>query len=122
MGLVDEYRVMVNYLEIQKQLNNLLLLKYGILFRINLYTDRPPSYINWTEPSIVYSIPLMGGGLSLNVNVSFKMLGEKKKIANICWIIEKTREFQKNICFCFTDYTKAFDCVDYNNCGKFLKR
>ena len=35
-------------------------------------------------------------------------------IANICWIIEKAREFQKNIYFCFIDYTKAFDCVDHN--------
>ena len=36
------------------------------------------------------------------------------QIANSCWIIEKTREFQKNIYFCFIDYAKAFDCVDHN--------
>ena len=36
------------------------------------------------------------------------------KITNICWIIEKTREFQKNIYFCFIDYVKAFDYVDHN--------
>ena len=42
-------------------------------------------------------------------------------IANICWIKQKRSEFQKNIYFCFTDYTKAFDCVDTINCGKFLK-
>ena len=36
------------------------------------------------------------------------------KIANICWIIEKAKEFQKNTYFCFIDYTKAFDCVDHN--------
>ena len=42
------------------------------------------------------------------------------QIANISWIIEKAREFQ-NIYFCFTDYTKAFDCVDHSKCGKFLK-
>ena len=36
------------------------------------------------------------------------------QIANICWIMEKAREFQKNIYFCFTDYAKAFDCVDHN--------
>ena len=35
-------------------------------------------------------------------------------MANICWIIKKTREFQKNIFFCFIDYTKGFDCVDHN--------
>ena len=40
--------------------------------------------------------------------------GTRDQIANICWIIEKAREFQKNIYFCFTDYTKAFDCVDHN--------
>ena len=40
--------------------------------------------------------------------------GTKDQIANICWIIEKAREFQKNIYFCFIDYTKAFDCVDHN--------
>ena len=48
--------------------------------------------------------------------------GTRDQIANICWIIGKAREFQKNICFCFIDYTKAFDCVNHNNCGKFLKR
>ena len=40
--------------------------------------------------------------------------GTRNQIANICWIIEKAREFQKNIYFCFIDYTKAFDCVDHN--------
>ena len=38
----------------------------------------------------------------------------EKKIVNICWIMEKAREFQKNIYFCFIDYAKAFDCVDHN--------
>ena len=46
--------------------------------------------------------------------------GTRNQIANIHWIIEK--EFQTNIYFCFIDYTKSFDCVDHNNCGKFLKR
>ena len=40
--------------------------------------------------------------------------GTRDQIANICWIIKKAREFQKNIYFCFTDYAKAFDCVDHN--------
>ena len=40
--------------------------------------------------------------------------GTRDQIANICWIMEKAREFQKNIYFCFTDYAKAFDCVDHN--------
>ena len=46
--------------------------------------------------------------------------GTRDQIANIRWIIEKARELQNNICF--IDYTKAFDCVDYNKCGKFFKR
>ena len=44
--------------------------------------------------------------------------GTRYQIANMCWIIEKAREFQKNIYFFFIDYAKAFDCVDHNNCGK----
>ena len=40
--------------------------------------------------------------------------GTRDKIANICWIMEKAREFQKNIYFYFIDYAKAFDCVDHN--------
>ena len=38
----------------------------------------------------------------------------RDQIANILWIMKKAREFQENICFCFIDYTKAFDCVDHN--------
>ena len=48
--------------------------------------------------------------------------GTTDQIAIIHCIIENAREFQKNIYFCFIDYAKAFDCVDHNNCGKFLKR
>ena len=46
--------------------------------------------------------------------------GTRDQIANICWIIEKSREFQKNIYFCFIDYAKAFDCVDHNKLWKML--
>ena len=45
----------------------------------------------------------------------------RDQIANICWIIEKARVFQNNIYFCFTDYAKAFDCVDHNKLWKILK-
>ena len=48
--------------------------------------------------------------------------GTRDQIANICWILGKAREFQKNIYFCFIDYAKAFDCVDHNKLGKFWKR
>ena len=47
--------------------------------------------------------------------------GIREQIANIHWITEKAREFQKNICFCFSDYAKAFDCVDHNKLWKVLK-
>ena len=47
--------------------------------------------------------------------------GTRDQIANICWIMEKAREFQKSIYFCFIDYTKAFDCGDHNQLWKILK-
>ena len=51
----------------------------------------------------------------LDVQAGFrKGRGTRDEIANICWIIEKAREFQKNIYFCSIDYAKAFDCVDHN--------
>ena len=52
---------------------------------------------------------------------SNKGRGTRDQVANICWIIEKTRGFQKNIYFCFIDYAKAFDCVDHNKLWKILK-
>ena len=47
--------------------------------------------------------------------------GARDQIANICWIMEKTREFQKNIYFCFINYAKAFDCVAHNKLWKMLR-
>ena len=47
--------------------------------------------------------------------------GARDQIANICWIMEKAREFQKNIYCCFIDYAKAFDCVDHNQLWKIVK-
>ena len=47
--------------------------------------------------------------------------GTRDQIASICWIMEKARELQKNIYFCFIDYAKAFDCVDHNKLWKILK-
>ena len=47
--------------------------------------------------------------------------GTRDQIANICWITEKAREFQKNIYFCFIDYAKAVDCVDHSKLWKILK-
>ena len=47
--------------------------------------------------------------------------GNKDQIANICWVMKKAREFQKNIYFCFSDYAKAFDYVNHNKLWKILK-
>ena len=56
-----------------------------------------------------------------DVQAGFGTRGTRDQIANICWILEETREFQKNIYFCFIDYAKTFDCVDHNNLWKILK-
>ena len=64
-------------------------------------------YVNWELP---------------NVQAGFrKGRGTRDQIANICWIMEKGREFQKKVYFCFIDYAKAFDCVDHNKLWKILK-
>ena len=47
--------------------------------------------------------------------------GSRDQIANICWLTEKARQFQKNIYFCFIDYAKALDCVDHNKLWKILQ-
>ena len=58
----------------------------------------------------------------LDVQSGFrKCRGTRDQIANIHWIMEKARKFQKNIYFCFIDYAKAFDCVDHNKLWKILK-
>ena len=57
-----------------------------------------------------------------NVQAGFRKGGRTRdQIAHICWIIEKAREFQKNIYFCFINYAKAFDCVDHNKLWEILK-
>ena len=61
-----------------------------------------------------HEIPDVPGGFR-------KGRGTRDQIANICWIMEKAREFQKNIYFCFFDYAKAFDCVDHNKLWNILK-
>ena len=57
-----------------------------------------------------------------NVQARFrKGRGTRDQIANICWVLEKAREFQKTLYFCFIEYAKAFDCVDHNKLWKILK-
>ena len=58
----------------------------------------------------------------LDVQTGFrKGKGTRDQIASICWVVEKAREFQKNIYHCFIDYTEAFDCVNHNKLCKALK-
>ena len=56
-----------------------------------------------------------------DVQAGFRKGGTRDQIANIRWIFEKAREFQKNIYFCFLDYAKAFDCVDHKKLWKILQ-
>ena len=68
------------------------------------------------------SSSLSGDSLLLASNWGFrKGRGTRDQIANIRWIIEKAREFQRNIYFCFIDYAKAFDFVDHNKLWKILR-
>ena len=67
---------------------------------LKILQTRPQRYMN-------HELPDVQAGFR-------KGRGTRNQIANICWIMEKAREFQKNIYFCFTDYGKAFDCVDHN--------
>ena len=74
---------------------------------LKILQARLQQYVNWELP---------------DVQAGFrKVRGTRDQIANIHWIIEKAREFQKNIYFCFIDYTKTFVWTT-TNCGKFFKR
>ena len=74
---------------------------------INILQARLQQYVNCELP---------------DVQADFrKVRRTRDQIANICWIIEKAKEFHKNIYFCFIDYAKAFDCVDHNKWWKILK-
>ena len=74
---------------------------------LKIFQARPQQYLNWELP---------------DVQAGFrKGRGARDQIANICWIIEKAKAFQKNIYFCFIDYTKAFDCVGHNKLWKVPK-
>ena len=64
-------------------------------------------YMNWRHPDIQAGFR--------------KGIRTRDQIANICWIIEKAREFQQHVYFCFNDYAKAFDSADQNKLWKFLK-
>ena len=59
--------------------------------------------------------------MKANCEIILSLISTHDQIANICWIIEKAKEFQKNIYLCFIDYIKLFDCVDHNKLWKILK-
>ena len=83
------------------------LISHASKVMLKILQARPQQYMNCELP---------------DVQAGFrKGRGTRDQIASICWIIEKPREFQKNIYFCFTDYAKAFDFVDHNKLWKILK-
>ena len=74
---------------------------------LKILQARLQQYVNWELPTVQAGFR--------------KGRGTRDQITNICWIIEKAREFQKNIYFYFIDYAKAFNCVDYNKLWNILK-
>ena len=87
--------------------HTIALISHASKVMLKILQARLQQYVNWEL---------------LDVQVGFtKGRGTKDQIANVLYIIEETREFQKNIYFCFIDYAKVFDCVDQKNCVKFLE-
>ena len=84
------------------------LISHASKVMLKILQARPQQYVNRELPGIQAGFR--------------KGRGTRDQIANIHWVIEKAREFQKNIYFCFIDHTKAFDCVDHNKLWKIFKR
>ena len=85
----------------------IVLISHASRFMLKIFQVRLQQYVNQENP---------------DVQAGFrKGRGIRDQTANIHWIIEKAREFQKNIYFCFIDYARAFDCVDHNKLWKILK-
>ena len=83
------------------------LISHASKVMLKILDARLQQYVNWELPDVQAG--------------SRKGTGTRDKIANIHWIIEKKKEFQKNIYFCFIDYVNAFDCVDHNKLWKILR-
>ena len=83
------------------------LISHASKVMLKILQARLQQYVNWELPDVH--------------NTFRKGRGTRDQIANICWIIEKARESQKNIYFYFIDYAKAFDCVDHHKLWKILK-
>ena len=91
----------------QRHCHTIALISHASKVMLKILDARFQQYVNREHP---------------DVQAGFrKGRGSRDPIANIRWIIEKAREFQKNIYFCFIDYAKAFDCVDHNQLWKILK-
>ena len=88
--------------------HTIALISHASKVKLKILQARLQQYVNYELP---------------DVQAAFrKGRGTRHQIASIRWIMEKAREFQKNIYFCFTDYAKAFDCVDHNKLWKFWQR
>ena len=91
----------------QKNVQTIMLILHANKFVLKIFQARLQQYVDQELP---------------DVQAGFrKVRGTRDQIANICWIIKKAREFQENIYFCFSDYAKAFNCVDHNKLLKILK-
>ena len=88
--------------------HTIALISHASKVMLKILQARLPQYVN-------HELPDVQAGFR-------KGRGTRDQIANICWIIKKAREFQKNIYFCFIDYAKAFDSVDHNKLWKILKQ
>ena len=89
------------------KLRTIALISHAIKVMLKILQARLQQYMNCELPEVQAGFR--------------KSRGTRDQIANIHWIMEKAREFQKNIYFCFIDYAKAFDCVDHNKLWKILK-
>ena len=91
----------------ERQCQTIALISHASKVMLKILQARFLQYVNWELP---------------DVQAGFrKARGTRDQIASICWIIEKARDFQKNIYFSFIDYAKAFDCVDHNKLWKILQ-
>ena len=110
----------------QTFVNKVMSLLFNMLSRVECSNYRTIALISHASKVMLKIIPAR---LQQDVNRELpdvqagfrKGRGTRDQIANIQWIMEKAREFQKNIYFCFIDYAKAFDCVDHNKLWKILK-
>ena len=131
--------------------NSIFIIKYGINWRFSwvfisgfYHTKKLPSISSLLSVFIKKRGKILSNAFPVPIVMMFKILqarlqqyvpgeltdsqvgfrkgrGTREQTVNIHWIIEKARKFQKNIYFCFIDYTKAFDCVDHNKLWKILR-